>query len=128
MPLISGNSCAMPLWQSMQVRSFEIKNFVWMAAARLVCFVKSIAMAEWQFRHSNESLVFIRAHSFFASSSLCFRNLSRVEIVPKILPQTSLEAWILRAILFVQLCGTWQSGQLARTPERLEKCIVRCSS
>ncbi len=40
-------------------------------------------------------------------------------MVPKILPQTSLEACILRAILSVHLCGTWQSGQVARTPERL---------
>ena len=40
------------------------------------------------------------------------------------MPQTSLEACILRAILSVQLCGTWQSGQLARTPERLEKWMV----
>ncbi len=30
----------------------------------------------------------------------------------------------MRAILSVQLCGTWQSGQLARTPERLEKWMV----
>src|SRR6266536_5941793 len=49
-------------------------------------------------------------------------------MVPKILPQTSFEACILRAILSVQLCGTWQSGQLARTPERLEKWMVDFSS
>ena len=36
-------------------------------------------------------------------------------MVPKILPQTSLEACILRAILWVHSCGTWQSGQVART-------------
>ncbi len=37
-----------------------------------------------------------------------------------------LDACILRAILSVQLCGTWQSGQLARArPERLEKWVVR---
>ena len=56
------------------------------------------------------------------------RNLSRVSIVPKILPQTSFEACILRAILLVQSCGTWQSGQVARTPERLVKWIVPFSS
>ena len=55
-------------------------------------------------------------------------NFSRVSIVPKILPQTSFDACILRAILSVQSCGTWQSGQLARTPERFEKCTVRCNS
>src|SRR3954470_396403 len=49
-------------------------------------------------------------------------------MVPNRWPQTSLEACILRAILSVQLCGTWQSGQLARTPERLEKWIVGFSS
>src|SRR3954451_4958577 len=49
-------------------------------------------------------------------------------MVPKILPQTSFDACILRAILSVQLCGTWQSGQLARTPERFEKWIVDFSS
>ena len=43
-------------------------------------------------------------------------------------PQTSFEACILRAILSVQSCGTWQSGQLARTPERLVKWIVDFSS
>ena len=45
-------------------------------------------------------------------------------MVPKILPQTSFDACILRAILSVQSCGTWQSGQVARTPERLVKWIV----
>src|ERR1043165_2229005 len=49
-------------------------------------------------------------------------------MVPKILPQTSFDACILRAILCVHSCGTWQSGQVARTPERLEKWIVDFSS
>src|SRR5438046_9224918 len=49
-------------------------------------------------------------------------------MLPNRCPQTSLEACILRAILAVQLCGTWQSGQLARTPERLEKWMVVFSS
>ena len=49
-------------------------------------------------------------------------------MVPKILPQTSFEACILRAILSVHSCGTWQSGQVARTPERFEKCTVCVSS
>src|SRR6185503_6672271 len=47
---------------------------------------------------------------------------------PKILPQTSFDACILRAILSVHWCGTWQSGQVARTPERFEKCGVCCNS
>ena len=55
-------------------------------------------------------------------------NFSRVSMVPKILPQTSFDACILRAILSVQSCGTWQSGQVARTPERLVKWIVCFSS
>src|SRR4051794_29521867 len=45
-------------------------------------------------------------------------------MLPNRWPQTSFEACILRAILSVQLCGTWQSGQLARTPERLLKWMV----
>src|SRR5215218_665216 len=49
-------------------------------------------------------------------------------MVPNRCPQTSFEACILRAILSVQLCGTWQSGQVARTPERLVKWIVPFSS
>ena len=40
-------------------------------------------------------------------------------MVPKIFPHTSFEACILRAILSVQSCGTWQSEHTARTPERL---------
>ena len=56
------------------------------------------------------------------------RNLSRVSMEPKMWPQTSFEACILRAILSVQSCGTWQSGQVARTPERLVKWIVPFSS
>src|SRR5262249_37196122 len=55
-------------------------------------------------------------------------NFSRVLMVPNIFPQTSLDACILRAILLVQLCGTWQSGQPARTPERLVKWMVDLSS
>src|ERR1700712_2431500 len=55
-------------------------------------------------------------------------NFSRVLMVPNRCPQTSFDACILRAILSVQLCGTWQSGQLTRTPERLEKWIVGFSS
>ena len=51
-----------------------------------------------------------------------------MSIEPKMWPHTSFEACILRAILSVQLCGTWQSGQVARTPERLVKWIVPFSS
>src|SRR5215203_7525815 len=47
---------------------------------------------------------------------------------PENMPQTSFEACIFRAILSVQLCGTWQSGQVARTPERFVKWIVPLSS
>src|SRR5262245_9372318 len=118
----------MPLWQSMHVRSPLTRKREWISAARRVCLVKSIATDEWQFRHSSESLDFRRAHSCLANSSRMPINFCRVEMVPKILPQTSFDACILRAILSVQSCGTWQSGQVARTPERLEKCTVCCSS
>ena len=75
--------------------------------------------APWQLRHSSESFAFMRAHSCCASSSRWSTNFSRVSMVPKSLPQTSLDACILRAILCVHSCGTWQSGHLARTPLRL---------
>ena len=90
------------------------------APARGLWRVMSIDWALWQLRHSSESLAFMRAHSCAASVARWSRNFSRVLMVPKILPQTSLDACILRAILSVQSCGTWQSGQWARTPERLE--------
>ena len=109
----------MPLWQSMQVRSPGKRKRSCASTARALWRVMSIDSAEWQLRHSSESLAPSRAHSRCASSSRCSRNFSRVLIVPKILPQTSFEACILRAIFEVQRCGTWQSGQVARTPERL---------
>ncbi|MCY1442288.1 hypothetical protein D9M71_586520 [compost metagenome] len=90
-----------------------------MAAARLPWRVKSMNSKLWQLRHSRESLALSRAHSCSANSRRMPRNLSRVLIVPNSLPQTSLDACILRAILCVHSWGTWQSGQLARTPERL---------
>src|SRR5215831_6258661 len=90
------------------------------AWARALCRVKSIEAKLWQLRHSSESLALSRAHSWRASSRRRLTNLSRVLMVPKILPHTSFDACILRAILLVQRWGTWQSGQVARTPERLE--------
>src|SRR3954468_17257204 len=99
-----------------------------MSAARWVCLVRSIATAVWQLRHSSESFAFSRAHSCSATSRRRSRNFCRVVIVPNRCPHTSLDACILRAILLVQPCGTWQSEQTARTPERLEKCTVCDSS
>ena len=109
----------MPLWQSMQVRSPLASRVEWASAARGLWRVKSIERKPWQLRHSSESLAFSRAHSWEASSRRLSRNFSRLSMVPKTLPQTSFEACILRAILCVHSCGTWQSGQVARTPERL---------
>src|SRR3954471_7592004 len=88
----------------------------------------SIDTAEWQLRHSSESLAPMRAHSRSARYRLRSRKASRVEIEPKMWPQTSLEACIFRAIFRVHSCGTWQSGQPARTPDRLVKWMVPCSS
>lgn len=69
-------------------------------ATRRVCLVKFIAIAEWKFRNSSESLAFSFAHS--CCSSRISRNFSRVEIVAeKILPQTSFDACILQATLCV---------------------------
>src|SRR6478752_8762201 len=127
-PRMSGRWWAMPLWQSMQVFSLVNRKRWCATEARGDCLVMSMESALWQLRHSRESLALKRAHSCAASSSRWSRNFSRVSMVPKILPQTSFEACILRAILSVQLCGTWQSGQVARTPERFEKWIVVFSS
>src|SRR6478736_1019777 len=118
----------MPLWQSMQVFSFVNKKRWCATAARGDCRVMSIDSALWQLRHSSESLALKRAHSCSASSSRLSTNFSRVLMLPNRWPQTSFDACILRAILSVQLCGTWQSGQLARTPERLVKWRVDFSS
>src|SRR5690606_16736401 len=49
-------------------------------------------------------------------------------MVPMSWPSTSRLACILRATLSVKSCGTWQSGQRARTPLRLFQCTVFCSS
>src|SRR4051812_35689756 len=128
MPRISGRWWAIPLWQSMQVFS-PVNRKRWCATeARGDCLVMSMDSALWQLRHSSESLALKRAHSCSASSSRWSTNFSRVLMVPNKCPQTSFDACILRAILSVQLCGTWQSGQLARTPERLLKWIVGFSS
>src|SRR3954449_7320478 len=118
----------MPLWQSMQVFSPVNMNFSCAAAARGFCLVRSIDCAEWQLRHSSESLAFMRSHSRSARCLRKLRNFSRGSVEPKMCPHTSFEACILRAILFVQLWGTWQSGHVARTPERLVKWIVPFSS
>ena len=40
------------------------------------------------------------------------------------LAQTSFDACIFLAILSVQLCGAWQSEQIACRPERFEKFVV----
>ena len=67
--------------------------------ARGVCLWKSIASQLWQLRHSRESLAFITDCTCVASSARLASNFSRVSMVPKILPHTSFEACILRAIL-----------------------------
>src|SRR6476661_2407000 len=95
----------MPLWQSMQVFSFVNKKRWCATEARGDCRVMSIDSALWQLRHSSESLALNRAHSCNANSSRWSTNLSRVSMLPKMWPQTSLETCILRAILSVQLCG-----------------------
>ncbi len=47
------------------------------------------------------------------------RVLEKIADAPKILPYSSLLALSLRMILGTNSCGTWQSGQVARTPLRL---------
>src|SRR6185295_10948632 len=103
---------AMPLWQSMQVLSPFERDVECASAPRLLCRVKSMDWNSWQLRHSSESFALKRAHSRSASSRRLATNFSRVLMVPKMKPQTSFEACILRAILKVQSCGTWQSARL----------------
>src|SRR6516162_8002048 len=55
---IFGNLCAIPLWQSMQVKP-ALNPSAMVFAAVSVCLCGSMAAAEWQFRHSCESFVFI---------------------------------------------------------------------
>ena len=104
--LTSGKRCAIPLWQSIHVFSPFASKVECISTARLLCRVKSIEFRLWQFRHSSESLVFNRVHSCCANSNRLSTNFSRVLMVPKIVPHTSFDACILRAILLVQLCGT----------------------
>ena len=70
-----------------------------MSAARALWRVKSIDSKLWQLRHSRLSLALSRCHSCSASLRRLAANFSAVLMVPKILPQTSLDACILRAIL-----------------------------
>ena len=91
-PVMSGSLWAMPLWQSMQVRSPDASNVPCMFAARPLWRVKSIDSKLWQLRHSRLSLALSRAHSCSASSRRWAANFSDVLMVPKILPQTSFEA------------------------------------
>ena len=86
-------------------------------AARGLCRVKSIDV-EVVAVAAFERVVGLQARPFVLRQfePVLAANFSRVSMVPKILPQTSFEACILRAILSVQSCGTWQSGQVARTP------------
>src|SRR5690606_4924224 len=113
----SGLWWAIPLWQSMQVM---LSSRAISCCLRARCFCLSLAMLSrlWQLRHSRESLAFMRFHSRRASSRRLASNFSRVSMVPTSLPQTSLEASILRIILYVHSLGTWQSEQTARTPVR----------
>ena len=86
---MSGSLWAMPLWQSMHVRSPVNKNRSWAAAARGLCLDRSMDSVEWQLRHSSESFAFIRAHPLSARCLRMSRNASRVAIEPKMWPQTS---------------------------------------
>ena len=83
------------------------------ALARDIHRLRAVAVAAF------EGIVSLHARPFmFRELRRWSRNFSRVLMVPKSLPHTSFEACILRAILSVHSCGTWQSGQWARTPDR----------
>ncbi len=73
----------------------------------------------WQLRHSCESLAIIAAHTCSASSARLASNFSGVSMLPRRWWYSSLDAWILRHTFGPHSLGTWQSEQIARTPEAL---------
>jgi len=89
------------------------------SAPRGVCFWWSMASQLWQLRHSCESLAIIVAHTCSASSARLASNFSGVPIVPRRWWYSSLDAWLLRHSFGPYSLGTWQSDQIARTPEAL---------
>src|SRR6185503_18588867 len=123
----AGNLCAIPLWQSMQVWP-SFMAFWCTGADHSFCLEKSMDLKLWQLRHSCESFAFISRHTFSANCLRCFSNFSGVSMVPRALWNNSFEALILRMIFGNHSFGTWQSGQVARTPVRLLKCTVLVSS
>ena len=109
----------MPLWQSMQVFSLfrqvgRMHVLRAHALAREVHVFVVVAVAALQ------RVVRLEASPFVLRQFEPLRpGTSRgVLMVPKIFPQTSFEACILRAIFTVHSCGTWQLEHIARTPER----------
>ena len=83
------------------------------ALAREVHELEAVAVAAF------EGVVRLEPRPLVLRESEALRlELSRVSMVPKTLPHTSFDACILRAILCVHSCGTWQSGHFARTPLR----------
>jgi len=80
----------------------------------------------WQLRHSCESFARSRAISRAFILGVCAAYFSGVSIIPVIVPQTSLEASILRIILGKNSLGTWQSEQVAFSPAALLKWLVCC--
>ena len=113
----------MPKWQSMQVLPSALP-FACRAFARSDCRSELIASAWWQLRHSSESVSFIRVQTCVASSYRCASNFSLVSMTPVSLPQISKVASTLRQIIGPGSRGTWQSGQIARTPVRFVSWIV----
>src|SRR5262249_10661767 len=116
---LAGSLCAIPLWQAMQVFPPAFAA-AWTCAAASDCFFGFMPSKLWQLRHSRESVASMVFHTLAASSARCFSNFSGVEMTPVILPQISALAATLRATLWIQSFGTWQSGQPARTPVRFE--------
>jgi hypothetical protein len=64
------------------------------------------------------------AQTCSASSWRFALNFSGVSMVPRRWWNSSLLAWILRSSFGPQALGTWQSAQVARTPEAFLKCAL----
>jgi len=74
----------------------------------------------WQLRHSWESVLAMVFQTFCARDQRLARNFSRVLIAPVKAKKSSLVALTFLKVIGHQLLGTWQSGQLAPTPDLFE--------
>src|SRR6188768_1171991 len=107
----------------MQVRPSAFPFACWLCA-RSDCTEGSMALCTWQLRHSNESLFFMRRHTFVAISCRFASNFSGVSTEPMMVWYTSDVALNFATSIGRGSRGTWQSEQMARTPLRFLSWMV----